>query len=1287
MKYYVCLLVSLLLSLASVEAINYEYERTIPLADAPRGIAMASDGNIWIACSGSNKVVKVNTDGEVLQTITGSFNTPYDVSEAADGTIYVADRGNKSVKKFSSTGELLTTLSIGENVNGVTVAPNGEVHVAGLLAIYVYDNDELVRTITTLSTDKFREARKVAFSSSSTYYVDKNTGLLQISDDSQDPATVALLIKKLNGVSAYNYLAYAVTNSEGEVIISSEGDKDYGLMGLYRFTSLGEAIDTIGIAGEGYTDDRAFQLPWGLAVDEQDNLYVADYTEKCLKLWAASDTTSLQIAVNFFDQITDNSCRWTIKTNKNATLYYRMRSESESVATVALLQEGEAVAIAKNELNRIDLSLATADSYVVDFLVVSSDDTVSEVFTTSSVQADSSEYTEIDLIADRVRDYMVGSSTIDYTNAAVSNRYTALLSLFASAQTAAKAYVIDESLPDLYIDGSSTTDDITHVRDLIEDALGPLAQAYHTSGTDSNPNPYYRNAETLEHILNLYRYLESRGVVAGADLSFAGGGVYLRLTGYYYASFIMKEQLAEAGLLDSTVAMMAWATRWVDPSDDEWGAHVVNNTGRTDGIRTLYNNRLLYTLTMTDETTAAAELAYLVEALNNNFTLGSAWNGFLKPDYSGYHHLGVWGSAYVPDGLHIAAQMAYLLRDTEYALAPVSVENLANGLIALAQYSGEYGVSRGLCGRFPNNLTTLHEHVPAYLYISDALPEGELRTQTETLLCRLYRPTYSVQKSSFIQSVECAITFYGGLGGVEVCEAASDRVANTTIASYNRTFPYASMQVHNHEGALVTMKGYSKYVWDFETNGSENWLGRNQSAGSISIFNVADSEGVISLDASGVGYDGYDWSHVAGATTFDMPHADMLAEAQVYQWAKLSPEWYVGGVSKDSVGLFAMVYSDIRQAYDYDNSRAWLGVKLSANKSVFSVGNMLVCLGSGIDNSHDSYEAHTTIFQNLLPSSGTPIYVDGEAQATLGYEQDWTENTSLWMTDAVGNDYYVANTQGLHIHLNTQSSINDKGASTTTGDYATAWIDHGMETGASYEYAVFVNGYTGGETTPYEVLMHTEEVHAITTGDWTACAVFDATNDVEVGVVQSVSDPVILMYEQLAFDKLELTVTNPELGYYDKDSFPYQVWSIPSSKQYLDAEYQPVTVTLVGEYSIDGGSSDVTITSFDAERNETTFTFNVINAESLTVSLTRDDYASTSQTAMTKGVSVAPNPTTGIVNIAGLSDSDSVLHLYSATGGLMQTITAATSQIDITTYPSGVYWLKGSGWSTKILKL
>jgi len=76
----------------------------------PEGIAIDSDGNIYVADSGNNRVEKFNEDG-VYQSQFGSagsgdgqFNSPVGIAFSADGQIYVTDVGNSRVEEFDGKG-------------------------------------------------------------------------------------------------------------------------------------------------------------------------------------------------------------------------------------------------------------------------------------------------------------------------------------------------------------------------------------------------------------------------------------------------------------------------------------------------------------------------------------------------------------------------------------------------------------------------------------------------------------------------------------------------------------------------------------------------------------------------------------------------------------------------------------------------------------------------------------------------------------------------------------------------------------------------------------------------------------------------------------------------------------------------------------------------------------------------------------------------------------------------------------------------------------------------------
>jgi sugar lactone lactonase YvrE len=88
----------------------------------PRGMAVAGDGNYWLADTGNNRLIKVTPDGQSVQTLggkgtaPGQFAEPASVWEAAGGTLYVADIGNNRVQSLAPDGKPLAAWWVGPSI-------------------------------------------------------------------------------------------------------------------------------------------------------------------------------------------------------------------------------------------------------------------------------------------------------------------------------------------------------------------------------------------------------------------------------------------------------------------------------------------------------------------------------------------------------------------------------------------------------------------------------------------------------------------------------------------------------------------------------------------------------------------------------------------------------------------------------------------------------------------------------------------------------------------------------------------------------------------------------------------------------------------------------------------------------------------------------------------------------------------------------------------------------------------------------------------------------------------
>jgi chondroitin-sulfate-ABC endolyase/exolyase len=693
--------------------------------------------------------------------------------------------------------------------------------------------------------------------------------------------------------------------------------------------------------------------------------------------------------------------------------------------------------------------------------------------------------------------------------------------------------------------------------DVFQDVLMRLVLDYRVNG----------NITARDQIMDVFDYLNDQGWATGS-----GNGTldheFLRVAGYAHAVYLMRDDLRASGRLEREMATLEWHCMFGELYEPSWDPGT-----NADYMRTVSIFRLLRILMMEDSGVKVATMRRYVDWLNSALAIAPGWLDTIKPDFLGFHHRGVYANAYAPNGFHVASLVAYLLSDTPFAIDEDKRDNLKNALLVERVIANTYDIPTAINGRFPFQTEVINEILPAYMYL--ALAFDPVDPDLAKAFMRLWQPETSYLKEGLFPQVSARIMYLDTPGAVEMMVDFANRGFEAEpMLSGHWTLPYGGLSVHRREDWMVAMKGWSKYVWDFESSSNENLLGRYLSYGSTLIYGTGDPTG---RESSGIARDGWDWTGWPGTTVIRLSDAELAESASD---RNLSDQTFVGGVSLEGQnGVFALKMHDTV----HDTS-------FRATKTVFCFDNVLVCLGSGISNGDGAHSTVTTLFQASI-AGGQPTVLNGEVVQTIPYSGG--EGVS-WLMDSVGNGYVLPDGDDLQVVRRTQSTGDYGKEGGGTGTFEQAWIDHGpAPAGTAYEYAVLVKTTADAvgsfaSSPTYSVLQQDSTAHIVRFPDLasTGYALFEVEAKPTEGVVAEVDLPSILMAREVD-DGVILSVSDPDYGWNRQIQVPHQHSTLIPNQP---SKPRSLRVTLRGTWALDRAYTHARIADIQSDRTIVAFT-------------------------------------------------------------------------------------------------
>ena len=515
----------------------------------------------------------------------------------------------------------------------------------------------------------------------------------------------------------------------------------------------------------------------------------------------------------------------------------------------------------------------------------------------------------------------------------------------------------------------------------------------------------------------------------------------------YKGVWILRKELAKSGKLDEYVKAL---TYWSGLQEARM-PYEQTRDGILDAWHTLHNAKVISAMLQPTDAEKYAAMKALGVWTSGSLMYTDGTVGGVKIDGTSFHHGGHY-PGYSVGAFAVLGDFCWFTKGTDFQIDERARRVFKHTLLTLLDYTNLRDWGIGVCGRHPFNGAIPERDVTAFAHLAML---GDLTGSGMSIdpdLAGAYIYLEGKDKDLQAQFKKAGIKAKGPSEGFRV---------------YN----YGAFGIHRRGDWMMTLKGFNSDVWGSEIYAADNRFGRYLSYGSAQLIGIGGAED------SGYTQVGWDWNRYPGVTSVHLPF-ETLENPRKGTLMERNSSRFPGVSSLEGMnGCLAFTY------VERDEVNFCAGA--TATKSVFCFDNRIVHIGTGITNT-SSYPTETTIYQLKLNEKTECVDINDIYAEQFPFSYKHAQTGQVNLTDTKGNLYIIKEGYGLTVEKKTQTSPDDtKKKKPGTGDFVTAYLDHGISPKeASYEYLMVIGATSKEEgkytkKLPYTVLQADNAAHVV----------------------------------------------------------------------------------------------------------------------------------------------------------------------------------------------------------------